>query len=160
MKAKPRAEPDTPCDGPTPEQMRGDQFERSDARMNRDRPFTRVCACLLDQMHVKGKCITARQVEAGKRFAIDHAGVWSQAGRDSSLQPIGGITHETEGQAARIAAARQRMDKLESDIGAQEFALVRQVAVYEQRMKRDAKGRNMAALRHGLDGAARVYGLE
>lgn len=156
-----RPRPDA-IDGPTPEQIANGTYTRSDARMNPDRPFMRACPTYLDRLVVYGT-ITAAMCEAGKRFEQDDRTAWGTSGRDSTIPPVGGMAHETEAQAERIVRAKARMAELLAICGPGTYAIVRQVAAYDQPMRGRDRGAGRLVrdrLRSGLTAAIRVYGVQ
>lgn len=123
--------------------------------------FRRKIACLLDLLESR-RTITRQECEAGKRYEADHRLVWGTSGRDSCIPPVGGVVHETEAQAERIVRAKARMTKVLAKAGPAAFALLRQVAAYEQPLgKQNTKERvgRYASLKMALNAAASVYGV-
>jgi hypothetical protein len=125
------------------------------------KPYVRRSPTLLDTLHRAG-LVSQQQAEAGKRYADDHRHVWGSGGsRDSCVLRIGGEVHETERQAEAWAKAKARMHSVLNRCGPGAYALLRRVAVFEERLGRN-RGANVhryRALVVALGECATVYGV-
>ena len=156
----PPAYPD-PVQGPTPQAQAQQAYERRRLEVNGPRVFARLAASLLDVL-VKNGCITKQQAQGGEYYATDHVRIWGSVSLgDSCVQRVGGVVHESEAQAEAIVYAKQRHNRILNRVGPAAYALLVQVAVFEEPLGRDRdKGTKLyALLRHALDAAAQVYGI-
>lgn len=162
--AKPKPPIDhEPIAGPTAQTRTHGAYERQrymDGKVERKR-WTNLDSWLLAMLERRGT-ITLQQARAGERFSEDHLLVWGppSTGKDSCVLRVGGVAHETIAHAERIASAKQRMHRILNCCGPEAYSKLRQVAVYEQRLgMADRNKAKYAALRLGLDAAAKVYGI-
>ncbi len=166
-KAKPKAKASPPpvldpIDGPTIEARGRHAYERRAVHSNERKPYVRVTVNILDMLQQRGS-LTLQQARAGEAFALDHRRIWGSPGaRDSCILRIGGENHETEAEADRIIAAKKRTNRILNACGPMAYAIMVQVAIYEERLGRErtkVEIRRYDALRAGLDAAADVYGI-
>lgn len=157
MKAKPSEKPL----GPTEEAKRhGDYIQ---GRAGRWAVFTNTQINILAKLAAH-KCINGRQYAAGLAFERTYVVVWGNASpsRDSTIPPIGGIIHETEQQAERMAKHRARLHTILNRVGPMRYSLLVSVCVYGYRIGRD-RGRaakTFEGLREGLNECAIAYGIQ
>ena len=144
--------------GPTPEQMAHRPYERVRRVMSGIEVKTYVCTePTRAASMLRSGALTERQHDAGEAWAQDNRTAFPPpSGKDSCVLRVGGISHETEAQAAKIVAARQRMNRLLGRVGANAYAVLRSVFGHDEWHGDD---RRLAALRHALDAAAEVYGV-
>jgi hypothetical protein len=147
--------PPPPTMAPTPEARQHGRYARGDGPRA---PFVNYGSTLLGKM-AWAKSITTRQRNGGEAFAATHRLAWGSSTRDSTQPTIGGVSHETEAQAARMVARRGKLNAVLNRCGPAAYAVLVQVAVYEQALGRS---RGVAlprydALRAGLDACAAEF---
>lgn len=158
---QPCATPVQPRLKPTREARAQARYEEVTADAKGGKHYRRKVACLLDALEANGT-ISRQRCEAGKRYEVDHRLVWHTSGRDSTIPPVGGISHETQAQAEAIVRAKDRMNRILNMVGPAAFTLLRRVAAYEQKLGRQDSKERVAqydALKLALDAAAVVYGV-
>lgn len=143
---------------PTPEQASKAEYARRLVVVNgtEAKPFARTTPTEADRMRAQG-ILTRQLVEAGEAWAADHRRAFPPPpGRDSCALRVGGMTHETELQAAKIIAAKQRMGRVEHRAGPTAYALMRSLFAHDVN---PGSERNERALKWCLTIAAVVYGV-
>lgn len=108
------------------------------------------------------KRISPRQWAAGLAFEATWVYVCGSAspGRDSTIPPIGGTSHETDEQADRMAKRRARLHTILNRIGPKAYNLLVSVCVFGESLGPVAKNEPLYdALRAALTECAEVYGI-
>jgi hypothetical protein len=144
--------------GPTPETMQhGDYVRGGGARAI----YTNTHASVLAKLRGYST-ITARQHAAGLAFERTWVAVWGtpSPGRDSTIPPVGGQVHETEGRAERHAKHRARLNTIVNRVGPHAYSILVSVAVFGESLGRE-RGNEGAyhVLRRCLDACAIAYGI-
>jgi hypothetical protein len=158
----PEAQPahvDQKAIGPTLETMQhGDYVRGGGARAI----YTNTHANILSKLRGY-RTITPRQYAGGLAFERTWVAVWgtTSPGRDSTIPPVGGQVHETEGQAERMAKHRARLNTILNRVGPPAYSILVSVAVFGVSLGRE-RGNEGAflVLRRCLDECAIAYGLQ
>lgn len=152
--------------GPTLEAMRHGDYVVPDARGS-VRVYTNMGGTMLGVL-CRNKAITTTQCAAGLCFQETYTAVWGSPSRRDSTQPVvGGIAHETEAQAERMALRRARLHTILNRVGPKVYTLLMNVAVFDMSIGRLRPERpnskpmqRLSMLRGSLDECAIVYGVD
>ena len=148
--------------GPTPEQMAKGGYTKPEGRGTRS-VYTNINATYLDRLRNSGS-ITKRQHAGGEAFERTYVLVWGSmsSSADSTVHRIGGVSYETEGQAARMAQAKARLHTILNRVGPRIYDLLRETCVRGTPLGKDRgkAARRYEELRHGCNVCAIVYGLQ
>jgi hypothetical protein len=109
--------------------------------------------------------LTARQFKAGRAFEATWCRVKGHAspGRDSTIPPLGGMSHESDSQAERWANANGRLKLILQNVHPMRYNLLISVCCYGESLGESklAAGRALRKLLlEALDVCADVYGIE
>lgn len=147
---------------PTPEQIAKGGYERPTERGSLA-VYTNRHNTLLMRLRAY-RTISGRQYQAGLAFEETHHAAWGSlcVMRDSTVQAMGGVGHETETQAERISHAKARLNTILNRIGPRAYSVLRSVVVHGEGLGGRDRGRLRKTyddLRNGLDECAVVYGI-
>jgi hypothetical protein len=146
---------------PTPEQLAKGGYERPTERGSLA-VYTNRHPNLLGKLRGHGT-ITARQWASGVAFEATYARTrMLSPGRDSTIPPVGGVSHETEAQADRWAKAWARTRTILNRVGPSRYSMLVSVVCFGKGLGGRDRGRNAygyTALREALDECATVYGI-
>jgi hypothetical protein len=157
----PYVQPEAPMDKPEALVLDRGGYERRQVEQLGRRIYVNTGENLVSRL-LRLATITRQQAEACFIFERDHLVVWGSHGaRDSCVLRIGGEEYETDSMVGGIIRSKARMHAILNRAGPGPYALLRQVAVYGERLGKDAgrNARRYAALRAAMDAAADVYGV-
>jgi hypothetical protein len=149
--------------GPTLETRRHGDYVRPEGK-GALAVYTNRHPDILAKLHAHAT-LTERLYKAGRAFE----GTWcivrghGSPSRDSTIPPIGGIAHETEGQAERWANANGRLKVILQKIGPLRYNLLIGVCCFGESLgptNRAAGRTTRDAFIEALEVCAYVYGIE
>jgi hypothetical protein len=152
--------------GPTPEQLAKGGYAKPEGEAARGglAVYTNTHPDILAKLRAH-QTLTARQFKAGRAFEAPWCRVkgHSSPSRDSTIPPLGGMSHESESQAERWANANGRLKVILQKVHPMRYNLLISVCCYGESLG-DSR---LAAVRltrklllEALDVCAEVYGIE
>jgi hypothetical protein len=149
--------------GPTPEQLAKGGYEKPEGKGSLA-VYTNTHPDILAKLRAHAT-LTERLYKAGRAFE----GTWcivrgnGSPSRDSTILPIGGVGHETEGQAERWARANGRLKLILLKVGPARYNLLISVCCFGEGLgpaNRMAGRTTRKAFLEALEVCAHIYGIE
>lgn len=149
--------------GPTPEQLAKGGYERPTER-GALAVYTNTHPDLLAKLYAHGT-LSERQFKAGRAFEANWvSAIGGQSpSRDSTIPPLGGVAHESEGQAKRWARLNGRLKLILQKVGPGRYSLLVSVCCWGEGLgpaNRVAGRVQRKLFRETLDVCADIYGID
>lgn len=100
-------------------------------------PYVNSASTYLGRLEVNGS-ITTRQRKGGEAFADTYRLTWGVSGRDSTIPPVGGMSHETQSEAERTIARKAKLNAVLNNVASPAaYVTLVNVAVFELTLGRN-----------------------